>query len=275
MTAPYRPCGRWGRSSQVRALGRSPAAHGAARARCCASALRSKLNRHPLLDVAGTSREAVLSVLGRQGLRCLRSSCRAGRAAANERVTSAEMELEPLPPSLPNLRHVEFGSVYTVGGEAAERALCSTLGHAVAALPGSVVSIQMHTYGAPPVLAAIATRRGLQSLEFESNGQDCVGLLGAVARGRFLTSLTSLKLKVQRPWDPPPRLLRSVPWQQLQVSRAPLACTRQLPPRWAQACARPPRVRTRARACISRATACSSRPGGRMRASLACPSPTG
>jgi hypothetical protein len=180
----------------------------------------------PLPDVAGTSRDAVLSVLGRQGLRCLRSSCRAGRAAANARATSAALELwrsqaplAPLPPSLPNLRHVDFGSVYTMG-EAAERALCSALASAVAALPDSVVGIEMLTYGAPPLLAALGARRGLQSFGFESDGPDCVDVLGALVRGPSLTSLTSLKIKPQRPWAPPPSLLRRVPWQQLQVSRA-------------------------------------------------------
>jgi hypothetical protein len=80
------------------------------------AALRS--SSAPFSNVAGTAREAVLSVLGRQGLRCLRSSCRAGRAAANARVTSVKVKrLAPLPPNLPNLRRVDFGSIYLLEEE--------------------------------------------------------------------------------------------------------------------------------------------------------------
>jgi hypothetical protein len=161
--------------------------------------------------LADTSREAVLSVLGRQGLRCLRSSCRGGRAAANERVTSAEMRLAPLPPNLPNLRHVDFDSRYANDARAAA---------AVAALPDSVVGMQMEAlYGSDALLAAIGARRGLQSLGFASYRNACVGVLDAVVRGPSLTSLTSLKINPQGSWAPPPSLLQRVPWQQLQVSR--------------------------------------------------------
>jgi hypothetical protein len=187
----------------------------------------------PLTNLAGTAREPVLCALGRQGLRCLRSSCRAGRAAANTRVASARMRPAPLPPNLPNLRHVDFWSLYAPGGydEDEDVAHSAALGAAVAGLPNSVVSVEAHAAGSPPLLAALGARRGLQSFGFESDGPDCVQVLDAVVRGPSLTSLTSLKLKPQGPWAPPLWLLQRVPWQQLQVGRAPPARMRQAPPR--------------------------------------------
>jgi hypothetical protein len=170
----------------------------------------------------------VLSVLGRQGLRCLRAACRAGRAAANARVTSAALELRgaqaplaPLPPSLPNLQRVDFGSVYSLAGEAEARDLSGALASAVAALPDSVVGIEMRAAASSQLSAAIGARRGLQSLGFASDGEACVDVLGALVSGPSLTSLTSLKLKPHRPWAPPPALLQRVPWQQLQVGHEP------------------------------------------------------
>jgi hypothetical protein len=208
---------------------------------CCARIARFSCSA--LSPAAGKSREAVLSVMGRQGLRCLRSSCRAGRAAANARVTTAEMRRAPLPPGLPNLRHVGFGSLYSWDQyDTEDQALAKSgaLAAAVAALPDSVVSIELDADALPPLLAALGARRGLQSLEYANWGEACEDVLGAVVCGPSRTSLTSLKLKVQNEWDPPPSLLQRVPWQQLQVGRAPAAGTHTpAGPRRAQPCMRP------------------------------------
>jgi hypothetical protein len=175
----------------------------------------------------------VLSALGQPDLRCLRSSCRGGRAAANERVASATVKkLAPLPPNLPNLRRVDFESLYACGvDDEGENLTSDALAAAVAALPDSVVGMQMEAlYGSDALVAAIGARRGLQSLGYASNGPSCVDVLGAVVHGPSLTSLTSLKLKVQTKWAPPPSLLQRVPWQQLEVGLAPPARASSLPP---------------------------------------------
>jgi hypothetical protein len=194
----------------------------------------------------------VLSVLGRQGLRCLRSSCRAGRAAANERVASVTVKkLAPLPPNLPNLRRVDYTPLYKWdmdGGKALSLNLA--LAAAVAALPDSVVGIEVHAAGrgrSPELLAAIGARRGLQSLGFECMRKVRAGVLDALVLGPFPTGLTSLKLQHDG-WHPPASLLQQVPWQQLQVGRAPLA--------------RMPGLREQAKRGLSRASPATAKAAG-------------
>ncbi|KAI8471625.1 MAG: hypothetical protein J3K34DRAFT_506300 [Monoraphidium minutum] len=113
---------------------------------------RSKSKKAPPVDygrlwplgagMPGPARDAVLAALPRAARRCLRATCRAGRAAVDDRITSVSLlrrdrteatpALATAAPRLPALRRVDFGTAYDIAEADAAVAALDALAPALA-----------------------------------------------------------------------------------------------------------------------------------------------
>ncbi|KAI8466567.1 MAG: hypothetical protein J3K34DRAFT_57932 [Monoraphidium minutum] len=181
-------------------------------------------------DMPGPARDAILAALPRPARRCLRTACRAGRAAVDARITSIVLQRADSAPGvaaavarLPALRHVNFGTAY-------DPAAADAVAAAVAAFAPSLASLTLgietpfgigmggEAYEGPPIerLAGAmgqCSRLVAVSLEVPDvvHG-DLIHLLKTAAPG--LTKL-ALTVTIAASVAPPPTIM-DLPWHQLQ-----------------------------------------------------------
>ncbi|KAI8471621.1 MAG: hypothetical protein J3K34DRAFT_520437 [Monoraphidium minutum] len=199
---------------------------------------RSKSTKAPPVDygrlwplgagMPGPARGAVLAALPRAARRCLRATCRAGRAAVDACITSVSLlgrdrteatpALAAAAPRLPALRRVDFGTAYDIAEADAPAAALEALAPAL-----TDVSVSFHRmndtahlpWGAAVarLAAALARCPRLEAATLKVPPSTCRGLVARLVDAA--PGLTKLTLSAGYGFVAPPETL-DLPWHQLQ-----------------------------------------------------------